>query len=342
MRWTIVWGTAWLACSAGMAAGQWQNPYEEHHAFTLGVRVRPGETYRGRWTSYINAEEFHDWRPPGLEDRHEASETIVLPPGGGAGIATTRPLVCAPDAQANAGFQLGLDAQGRPAGSVDVWGHADLALAPAIQRASAKSQSSLVVQTGVERADGTVRWRPRWHAAGSAWGSTREKSRDPIMIRALDLDTGLWEESTLWDSLIDIRGAGSSTWEDGRLEIDADEGEFFVTIAGPGITTATGSMHLEFAGGIVTRSEDDGMFDGFLPGLGASSRGIAMMLGDAEGAFDIGFDLGTTSLSGYELTATFANDGEAFAVIPSSSGLAVLAAAGVLTLAARPRRPARG
>lgn len=330
MRHPCIIACAVLMACAGAAMGQ---AYEEHHPFTMRLRVRPGDVYRGAWNYWAYANEFH--APPACADENLKTNTIILPPGPAAQTITTRPLICVPDAQANAGFSLALDAMGHPTGSVDVWGHGILnPPPPPQQRAFARSTSLLYVKTGTVDARGRIRWRPTWHTAARISANSRTQSRDPISLSALDLDTGVLTETELWDSFINLVGGGESHWDNGLLTIDGMEGEFYVTMDSPFLTSGRGAMRMKFAGGLVTESIDDGIWDGLLPAVGDPSTGISLRLGDAEGAFDLDFDLGSTSVQGYEMTAGFGNEGEAFDEIPAPGGVLMLGLAGLLT----PRR----
>lgn len=316
--------------------------YFELHDFTLkGITVRPGQAYRGSWTYYAFANEFHaDPNPPWppCADKDEKFDTVLLPAGAGGQTVTTRELVCVPDAQANSEFLLGLNGMGHPTGYVLVYGHANNKDQPPVrQRSFARSLSGLAVQTGTVNARGQVRWKPGWALAGVVRGDTRTGSHDPIMVSALDLDTGLLTEAQLWDSFIGISGGGGSRWEDGLLTIDAQDGEFYVTMDSPFLTSGRGSMRMTFGGGIITSVIDDGIWDGLLPALGSPSAGISLRLGDAEGGFDLDFDLGSTSAAGYDMTFDFSNEGQAFEEIPAPGGLAVLVLAGGPLLARRRR-----
>jgi len=324
-----------VAACAGAALAQ---AYDEEHPFTLRLTIRPGENYRGKWSYYLYASEYHKTAAGVVCDPAPStlSATVLLPPGGGTDTKTTAVLPCAPDAQANARYTLGLDAMGHPTGSVHVWGHALLAPPPPpVQRAFARSYSSLSVQARTFDARGRIKWRPHWYTAAVVRANSRTQSRDPISISALDLDTGLVTEADLWDSFIDLIGGGESRWDDGLLTIDAMDGEFYVTMDSPFLTSGRGVMRMKFAGGLVTESIDDGIWDGLLPAVGDPSTGISLQLGDAEGAFDLDFDLGDTSVLGYEMTAGLSNEGQAAdEIIPAPGGVVLLAVAGVLT----PRR----
>ncbi|MCC6678847.1 MAG: hypothetical protein IT436_17095 [Phycisphaerales bacterium] len=323
-----------FACAGTARAGE----YFEFHDFTLkGITVRPGQTYRGSWNYYAHADEFH--APPTCTDEQTLSDIVLLPAGAGGQTITTRKLVCTPDAQANTQFSLGLDAMGHPTGHVAVWGNADVKPPlPPVQRAYAKSTSGLAVQTGTVNAKGQVRWKPGWRLAGIVSGDTRSRqSHDPILVSALDLDTGLLEETTLWDSMITIDGPGTSLWEDGLLQLDAPDGEFYITMDSPFLLSPRGMMRMTFAGGIITSVIDDGIWDGLLPAVGSPSTGIRLNLGDAEGAFDLDFDLGSTSAAGYDMTFDLSNEGQAFEEIPAPGAVLLLALAGVPLLARKSR-----
>jgi hypothetical protein len=125
----------------------------------------------------------------------------------------------------------------------------------------------------------------------------------------LNLDDYSLQESTLFDLGLNLYGEGESSCENGDVLISGIDGDFGLVMDSPYITSGTGSMSLAFSDGLVTLSEDSGIFDGLLPGIGTSSEAISFHLGDLSGEINIDFDYGPDNVNGFDATGAFGNSG---------------------------------
>jgi len=123
---------------------------------------------------------------------------------------------------------------------------------------------------------GHIRWTPSitdpvyfiWPLGG--------RKRDPINVRIFDANDTVLLEETLLDVTIGLEPLpgqeGTYSWTSNVLAFtNALEGEFSVQADSSYIDAQhRGTAHLVIHGGLVTASEDTGVFDGLLPSVGTS------------------------------------------------------------------------
>ena len=208
---------------------------------------------------------------------------------------------------------------------------------PDFASAFAIAQSALGFKVGTPTGKHAIDWKTNWTVHNLLDTDVRAAGHDPLDVSLLNLDNGQVMSSRLWDSGVSLSGKGSSVWENGHILLDGFNGEFFVTLESPYLTSGSGSMRLLFEGGLVTLSEDTGIFDGLLPLIGELAQ-MDIAFGDASGAISIEFDFGVTSSSGFELSGETSSEAEASAAVaePATAWLGLLALAG---LALSRRRP---
>lgn len=312
-----------LACLSPMAV----QAATVSHEFNIQAHLRPGEVFREQWA----------WRDSAAASSRGCFDSPA--PLAGRTNFFTPPSSGAKSLQAHCG---GAHAEASSTFEAQVSGfnrHTVTANAsvtpPGPEAASANAQSVLGFQVGTQSRRGTVQWIPGWRIDPLSTHAVRSVGHDPIDLDFLDLDTGLTQSSRLWDSQVSLGSRGSSSWENGRIQLDGFNGEFFVVLDSPYITTGTGRMRLLFENGLVTSSEDDGIFDGLLPLVGQ----LALMdigVGDAMGLLNIGFDFGDDNTRGFEMSGSVGSEASASASVaePQSGALVLLA---LLALARRRR-----
>ena len=178
-----------------------------------------------------------------------------------------------------------------PAGGFhQVDGDANIANNGQFARSYAKSIAAFNV--GVRRPNGRIRWSPRWQVDRISRSKT--VARDPVDLTLTDLDTGLTRTARVFDVQTDMSGKGSSSWENGRLRLEGFDGSFSLNMESPFLTSPGGRMSMAFdALGVVTHSEDTGIFDGLLPAVGQAAV-LDMQIGNANGEIDLDFDFSQT------------------------------------------------
>ena len=171
------------------------------------------------------------------------------------------------------------------------------------------AQSTSAFNVGKTR-NGRIRWSPRWKTDTIRGGRT--VSRDPIDLTLRDLDSGVELSDRFLEIHFDSSSGGEGSWEDGQISIRGVDGEFWVNMDSPYLTTPGGSMYMKFdAAGRVTESEDSGLFDGYLPAVGELAV-LNNQFGDADGGFDVGFDfsaLGQEFGDNLDLSGDLSGDG---------------------------------
>lgn len=132
------------------------------------------------------------------------------------------------------------------------------------------SESKLNLKSGVaDMRTGQLVWQPLWSDTASGTAAI-----DPIDVTITDAD----DIELLTDTLVDIehklhRGTSLDStfgWKDGWLFADGVlDGTFSAVVESPYVPAAErGSALLKIENGIVTESEDSGIFAGLLPGVG--------------------------------------------------------------------------
>lgn len=116
---------------------------------------------------------------------------------------------------------------------------------------------------------GRIRLGRTWHlgrGANAAWGRGKTRAVDPIVWRIEEVGSGaVYEgnfasiESTTENGIIDAMPGG--------IIVDATNGRLVVRVGSPHMSVA-GSLKLKVDNGVVTQSDDSGMFNGVLPPVG--------------------------------------------------------------------------
>lgn len=164
------------------------------------------------------------------------------------------------------------------------------------------SQASSIVSLRKTAPDakGNLMWKGDW-AIDTISSTARET--DPVHFSVRDLDTDLLLTSDLFSFIVNLSDEGGASWKDGTVTVDGLAGNVLIEMDSPFITTGVGRLYAEFANGLISVSEDSGVFDGLLPGLGAASS-FSFGLGGSEG-INIGFDFGDENLLGYSFNVDF-------------------------------------
>ncbi|MEG3440260.1 hypothetical protein V0288_24245 [Pannus brasiliensis CCIBt3594] len=135
--------------------------------------------------------------------------------------------------------------------------------------ACANSFTGVTARQRIRLPFGIVVWGPRfnWDFVGGAKCGVRV---DPISFSVTDPNTGeVLSSGKLFD--ITNTGDGRVNWGDQSLDFAISEGTFSITLDSPFIRAdQRGSLFLEVQKGIITRSEDSGIFENWLPGIGSS------------------------------------------------------------------------
>ena len=297
-----------FAC-AGSASAALSLPTHKWTWFDLSVK--PGEVFREQWAWNDLAQASS--RPPGCskQDKSSGKTPFFTPPSNGF---ETADAVC-PKAAATAQSSFTSANNGR--NSHDVFAHATV-VPPGPARAFASAQSVLGFQVGTSDRRGRISWVPGWHVSTLEAHSVAAVGSDPIDVSFLNLDTGELQTSRLWESKVILNGEGNSVWESGRVQLSGLSGEFLVELESPYITSGTGSMRLLFDDGLVTLSEDSGIFDGLLPVIGELAS-LDFAFGDVLGSIDIAFDFGSINNSGFVFTGEISAEATALAEVPEPS-----------------------
>ena len=148
---------------------------------------------------------------------------------------------------------------------------------------------------------GRMRWKGDW-IIDVIKDSGRET--DPVIFTVTNLDTGEIVTTELFSFEVDLDAPGTASWQNGIVQLDGIEGSLSVRMDSPFITSGTGNLLAEFSNGIITSSNDSGIFDGLLPSVGSPAN-FSFNLGGADGFVDIDFDFGSENTNGYEFNTEF-------------------------------------
>lgn len=203
--------------------------------------------------------------------------------------------------------------------------------------AISSARSTIGLRKTAPDAKGHIIWKGDWLI--DTLKSARET--DPLSFSVFNLDLGTEINSDLFSFDVDLREMGMAAWQNGIVKVDGQAGHISIVMDSPYITTGTGRLDLTFEGGVVTASDDSGVFDGLLPMVGAASN-FSFALGDANG-IDIGFDFGDANVAGYSVNLDIAVEAQV-AEVPEASTHALMAlglAGGLVALRQRRREPGR-
>ena len=291
------------------------------HNFEITTRLLPGQVFREQWDWDVYA--TTSTSPPSCNSLDGSKDKTVFFTPPKADSKSVKAVGC-PRAFADA--TASLNAVSAAQNSHTVTANAAVS-GPGYASAYGRATSRLGFQAGTQARNGRVGWQPGWTFDRISANSVQRVGIDPLDIAFLNLDTGEMQSSRLWDSRITLNGMGSSTWQDGRIVLDGIDGEFFVALESPFITSGTGSMRLLFENGFVTLSEDSGIFDGLLPTIGELSQ-MDFAFGNAAGNISIDFNFGADNNNGFVMSGASSSEASESAAIPepASGWLAILAA----------------
>jgi hypothetical protein len=161
-------------------------------------------------------------------------------------------------------------------GSITSDGFAEARLNGAGNASAYAFSSSTVEARGLGFFGGQIFWGPiiRDSVAGSAQANvnvppTRRRS-DPISFRLFDgpNDTTPFLEGNLLDIETELFHDGDLIWDNGRMSISSPDADLDVRI-NPQFVADPGDVTFRVRNGIVTQSDDSGIFDGMLPTVGS-------------------------------------------------------------------------
>lgn len=318
---------------AGMACGQTQQTYSIVHAFEVTPKSNTALSIKIKHFEHAWSREFGPddsasqvkptVQPPGFanfaKDRANRyrnriknggrvvvnQESVDVDPTTGTpagGFKSKALALCALGTKGEAEVSVRVDpvgANGKVQGTINCSGSAiPVRNPPERSDAYAFSSAAIEVRAGRALRSGRIRWGPAVNAgrvAGAGISKGKTRAIDPILYEVVDLVDG----TTYQGSLLHIEGSweeGGVDWLGNLLVCNLMDGRFMVEMPGGG-TSMGGGMVLEVQGGVVTRSEDDGAFDGVLPPAGAPGVFLAT-LPDLEFDYDLG------DFSGHDLDVT--------------------------------------
>jgi hypothetical protein len=233
-------------------------------------------------------------------------------------------------------------------GTISAFGETVAQLGPGVSSASTRAASSSQVEArgGRPMGRGQIQWTPVFSSVAAGGPGLFV---DPIFFEVVDLATGsVLSSGDLLSIVGDVDGAGSQiVWDNtGLVSVSATEASMTIDIPGT-FTTQQGALVLQVAGGIVTQSDDSGMFDGLLPPVGSpgnfsfQAAGAGGILLDYDTGFFAPTDDGMTGINIHFDNAGEANDAVSDTGIPEPISLAGFGA-GLLALAAVTWRRRRG
>jgi PEP-CTERM motif len=286
--WTILTVATVMSMLSGAAARAGTITAAKPFEFQLGGTVF--NSYQGRWTYSLFAKAENQ---PEAPDTAAVGPVVVLftPPDVGNDAVTA--VSGSTSADTAASYTAGNVIAGFAAGSHGVTEATDLSDG---QLAASIGVSRLELNATVVNARGNVRFSPDVFVSSIQFA----RVRDPMSFEYIDLDILTPTLEELFDFDVELLGPGTFDWKSGLIKIAAADGYFTVTLDNPGISSGTGNLEVVFAGGLVTVSEDDGIFDGLLPSVGSASV-FDFNISGIDG-FDIEFDFANGSVKGYDVT----------------------------------------
>jgi hypothetical protein len=217
-------------------------------------------------------------------------------------------------------------------GNVRAFGEATAKLGGGVHdvKTRAFSSSQLEARGGRQMGRGQIQWKPVFSSVAAGGPGLFV---DPIVFEVIDLSSGtVLSSGDLMSIAGSVNGPGSQiVWDDsGLVSVNATDASFDIDIPGT-FTTQQGALALQIANGLVTVSNDSGMFDGLLPAVGSPGNfsffatGAGGLVLDYDTGFFAATDDGTTQVALNFLNSGEAND--AVQDVPEPSALAVMGAA---------------
>ncbi len=281
--------------------------YDKTH--TWNMPLMPGESLAVFWDGFAQAIASK----PNTEVKNRVTTPLLpVPPAQSNSTGPQFAVAGGAGALANSSFT----ANANGTGSHTLSGFADLGTG---QSALSRATSKIALRKFAFNAQGLFQWRGNWVIDVLRSG----QETDPIFFSVVDLDTGDIIESELFSFVVDLHGPGSASWLDGVVEVDGMAGSLSIEMESPFITTGTGSLSLDFANGLITTSDDTGIFDGLLPGVGAPSN-FSFNLGGTDGFVDIGYDFGPENINGYDIMVDLSAEAIVQEAVPEPSTIALL------------------
>jgi len=182
------------------------------------------------------------------------------------------------------------------------------------ETACANSYAGVTARQRIRLPWGTLIWGPRF-ALDFVSGGGCAVGKDPIKFTVTDPDTGAILNS---GQFLDITSTGDGTvnWDDDSLDFAISNGTFSIDLNSPFIpANQRGTLLLKVQGGIITDSQDTGIFDGYLPQIGSSGT-FSVSGSDFKPDLTFDYDLGDF---GKEVDLELTADGGAIPVPESST-----------------------
>jgi len=182
------------------------------------------------------------------------------------------------------------------------------------ETACANSYAGVTARQRIRLPWGTLIWGPRF-ALDFVSGGGCAIRKDPIKFTVTDPDTGSILSS---GQFLDITstGDGSVNWGENSLDFAISDGTFSIDLNSPFIPdNQRGTLLLKVQGGIITDSQDTGIFDGYLPQIGSSGT-FSVSGSDFKPDLTFDYDLGDF---GKEVDLELTADGGAIPVPESST-----------------------
>ncbi|TRU90157.1 MAG: hypothetical protein EWV76_06100 [Microcystis novacekii Mn_MB_F_20050700_S1] len=256
------------AAALAIIAPQTTTSYSITHGFTF--HVGPNTTPLVRGFDGGSAFAFSPYAPPFWSSSSYGHSYTISPPvpslpfihnhstsaaiGGASATASSKVQINAIGVGTVSGFI-------NASGTATVWNRGEVACAGSYAGVTARQRIKLPF--------GGVIWGPRFNWDFVSGGGCAIR-KDPIKFTVTDPDTGSILSS---GQFLDITstGDGSVNWGENSLDFAISNGTFSIDLNSPFIPdNQRGTLSLKVQGGIITDSQDSGIFDGYLPAIGSS------------------------------------------------------------------------
>ncbi len=141
---------------------------------------------------------------------------------------------------------------------------------------------------------------------------------DPIHIVANNLDTGVSVEASLLAFEMIADSVGTLSWDAGVFQTDHQELDFIMDIPSSHVAPGeSGSIHLRIEQGMVTISDDTGIFDGMLPPAGV---GVPLAF-PFPNDFDLNYNMNLDPVFNWDVVADLSGGGGTRAIASCAADL---------------------